>query len=59
MHFAPWYRREEYALIREIMEDGKDTFPLVGDFTRADAETSPRTAGRWSNRLQAAFSLAA
>jgi hypothetical protein len=31
MHFAPWYRREDYALIREIMEDG-ETFPL--DFTR-------------------------
>jgi hypothetical protein len=23
MHFEPWYRLEDYALIREIMEDGR------------------------------------
>jgi hypothetical protein len=42
MHFAPWYRRDEYALIREIMEDG-ETFPLAFDDWEKNAE-SERTA---------------
>ncbi len=28
--FAPWYRRDDYALVREIMED-RETFPLDFD----------------------------
>jgi hypothetical protein len=36
--FAPWYRREDYALIREIMEDG-ETFPLNFDEWEKNAES--------------------
>ena len=38
MHFAPWYRREEYALIREIMDDGKDTRERNAESERASAK---------------------
>ena len=44
MHFAPWYRREEYALIREIMEDGKDTLPLSFDEWERNAESERASA---------------
>ena len=44
MHFAPWYRREEYALIREIMEDGKDSFPLSFDEWERNAESERASA---------------
>lgn len=43
--FAPWYRREEYALIREIMEDG-ETFPLAFDDWEKNAESDRATAKR-------------
>ena len=46
MLFAPWYRREEYALIREIMEDGKDTFPLSFDEWERNAESERASAKR-------------
>ena len=46
MHFAPWYRREEYALIREIMDDGKDTFPLSFDEWEKNAESERAVAKR-------------
>jgi hypothetical protein len=36
--FAPWYRREEYALIREIMDD-RDTLPLNFDEWEKNAES--------------------
>jgi hypothetical protein len=42
--FAPWYRREEYALIREIMDDG-DALPLTFDEWEKNAE-SDRAAAR-------------
>jgi hypothetical protein len=42
--FAPWYRRDDYALIREIMEDG-ETFPLAFDEWEKNAE-SEREAAR-------------
>ena len=29
-NFTPWYRRDEYALMREIMDDG-ETLPLTFD----------------------------
>ena len=44
MHFAPWYRREEYALIREIMDDGKETFPLSFDEWERNAESERASA---------------
>ena len=42
--FAPWYRRNEYSLMREILEDG-DTLPLTFDEWEATAE-SQRGAAR-------------
>jgi hypothetical protein len=36
--FAPWYRRDDYALIREIMEDG-ETFPLAFDDWEKNADS--------------------
>ena len=46
MHFAPWYRREDYALIREIMEDGEDAFPLTFDKWEKNAECERAAATR-------------
>src|SRR6476620_10578430 len=46
MHFAPWYRREDYALIREIMEDGEDTLPLTFDEWERNAEYERAAAKR-------------
>jgi hypothetical protein len=46
MHFAPWYRREDYALIREIMEDGEDNFPLAFDEWQKNAECELADAKR-------------
>ena len=43
--FAPWYRREDYALIREIMEDG-ETFPLAFDEWEKNAESERAAAKR-------------
>jgi hypothetical protein len=37
--FAPWYRREDYALIREIMDDAEDTLPLTFDEWEENAES--------------------
>ena len=36
-NFMPWYRREEYALIREILDDG-NTLPLRFDEWEREAE---------------------
>ena len=44
MHFAPLYRREEYALIREIMEDGRESFPLSFDEWERNAESERASA---------------
>jgi hypothetical protein len=44
--FAPWYRREDYALIREIMEDAEDTLPLAFDEWEENAESERETARR-------------
>ena len=44
MNFAPWYRREEYALIREIMEDGRESFPLSFDEWERNAESERASA---------------
>ena len=46
MHFTPWYRREDYALIREIMEDGEDIFPLAFDEWEKNAECELAAAKR-------------
>ena len=46
MHFAPWYRREDYALIREIMDDGEETFPLTFDEWEKNAESERAAAKR-------------
>jgi hypothetical protein len=46
MHFAPWYRRDDYALIREIMEDGEDTLPLCFDEWERDAKLEQEAAKR-------------
>jgi hypothetical protein len=42
-NFAPWYRRNEYSLMREILEDG-DTLPLTFDEWEANAESERETA---------------
>jgi hypothetical protein len=46
MHFEPWYRRDEYALIREIMEDGEEAFPLTFDEWERNAECEREAAKR-------------
>lgn len=38
-NFTPWYRREEYALMREILDDG-DTLPLSFDEWEREAENN-------------------
>ena len=43
--FAPWYRQEDYALVREIMEDG-ETFPLDFDEWEKNAESERAAAKR-------------
>jgi hypothetical protein len=45
MHFAPWYRREDYALIREFMEDG-ETLPLDFNEWEKNAEGERAAAKR-------------
>jgi hypothetical protein len=37
-NFAPWYRRKEYALMREILED-RETLPLNFDEWEKNAES--------------------
>ena len=44
-NFAPWYRREEYALMREIMDDG-ETLPLTFDEWEKNAESERAVAKR-------------
>jgi len=44
-HFAPWYRRDDYALVREIMQDG-ETFPLAFDEWEKNAESELAAAKR-------------
>jgi hypothetical protein len=43
--FAPWYRREDYALIREIMED-VEVFPHAFDEWEKNAENERAAARR-------------
>jgi hypothetical protein len=45
MHFAPWYRREDYALMREIMHDG-EMLPLTFDEWEKNAESERAIAKR-------------
>jgi hypothetical protein len=42
-HFAPWYRRDEYALMREILHDG-ETLPLSFDKWEKEAESERANA---------------
>jgi len=42
-NFAPWYRREEYALMREIMDDG-EALPLTFDEWEKNAESDRAVA---------------
>ena len=42
-NFAPWYRRDEYALMREIMNDGA-TLPLSFDEWEKNAESERAVA---------------
>lgn len=42
-HVAPWYRREDYARVREIMDDG-DRLPLTFDEWERVAEDQLATA---------------
>jgi hypothetical protein len=44
-NFVAWYRREEYALIREIMDD-RDTLPLDFDEWEKNAESERAAAKR-------------
>ena len=43
--FAPWYRRKEYALMREILHDG-ETLPLAFDEWEKNAESKGTAAKR-------------
>ena len=43
--FAPWYRHDDYALVREIMED-REMFPLDFDEWEKDAESERASAKR-------------
>jgi hypothetical protein len=47
-NFAPWYRRKEYALMREILEDG-ETLPLNFDEWEENAESKREAAKREGN----------
>jgi len=42
-NFAPWYRRDEYALMRELLEDG-DTLPPTFDEWEEHAESEREAA---------------
>ena len=42
-NFAPWHRRNEYSLMREILEDG-ETLPPSFDEWEANAEIERETA---------------
>ena len=44
-HFAAWFRREDYARIREIMDDG-DEFPEEFDAWEAKATSQLAEAKR-------------
>ena len=44
-NFAPWYRREDYALMREIMDDG-ETLPLSFAEWEKKAESERAAAER-------------
>ena len=44
-NFAPWYRREDYALVREIMDDG-DALRLTFDEWEKNAESERGAAKR-------------
>jgi len=54
MHLAPWYRPEEYALIREIMEDG-ETLPLDFNEWEKKAESERATAKREGVNILSVF----
>jgi hypothetical protein len=41
-NFASWYRRDEYALMQEIM-DGGETLPLTFDEWEKNAESETGT----------------
>ena len=42
-NFAPWYRRNEYSLMREILED-RETLPHSFDEWEANAESERKSA---------------
>ena len=44
-NFAPWYRRQDYPLMREIMDDG-ETLPLSFDEWEKNAECEQAAAKR-------------
>ena len=46
-NFAPWYRREDYALMREIMDDGQ-TLPVSFDEWEKEAENERARRARTS-----------
>lgn len=53
-NFAPWYRREDYALMREIMED-RDTLPLNFDEWEKEAESQRATKKQEGVNLEPVF----
>ena len=55
MRFAPWYRREDYALLREIMDDGEDTLPLAFDEWERNAECERAAAKTRGNNHNSGF----
>ena len=54
--FAQWYRRDEYALVREIMEDG-ETFPHNFDEWEQNAESERAAAKRDGVNIYPCFSI--
>jgi len=43
-HVAPWYRREDYARVREIMDDGDRLPPTFDEWERVAKDHLARVA---------------
>lgn len=49
-NFTPWYRREEYALMREILDDG-ETLPLRFEDWEAKALSEQESTKHGANAV--------
>jgi hypothetical protein len=53
-NFQAWYRRKEYALIREIVDD-RDTLPLDFNEWEQNAESEREASKREGNSMMPVF----